>query len=292
MNTRALRCFIEVYERKSVAAAAREIYISPQGLSKIIKQLEYDLDTELFFRGVQGMEATEAGELLYARARHICYLLDDIKKEISILGGSKGALHVVLTYSSSAALPYETILKFSEQGQKIDITIEEYPDEYPMANLFQEEADVGILLGHEGIPNCDYELLVRGRTVICVSASHPLAGKGELSLKDLEGVELVIKSSEPGKENPLILACREAGVQPKIRYSTGNPASMRSSCLVGNTATESLDIIEKAFTHKDVVVLPLKEKISRNIYLVSRDRDIQNRAVTQFQAYVKEQIRR
>ncbi len=40
MNTRTLRCFIEVYEKKSIAAAAKEVYISPQGLSKIIRQLE------------------------------------------------------------------------------------------------------------------------------------------------------------------------------------------------------------------------------------------------------------
>jgi len=292
MNERALRCFIEVYDKKSIAAAAPEVFISPQGLSKIIKQLEYDLDAELFFRGAQGMEATEAGELLYARARHICYLLDDIKKEISILGGSKGALHVVVTYSTAVAISYETILRFAEANPNFDLKVEEYPDEYPIHNLFQEEADVGILLGHEGIPNCDYETLVKSHTVICVSKDHPLAKRNELSLKDLDGLDLVIKSTEPGKENSLIEACKKAGYSPKVKYATGNPTSLRSSCINAKTPTESLDIIERAYPHKDVIVLPLSERISQNIYLVSRDRDIQNRAVTQFQSYVREHILR
>lgn len=292
MNARALRCFIEVYDKKSVAAAAREVFISPQGLSKIIKQLEYDLDTELFYRGVQGMEATEAGELLYARARHICYLLDDIKKEIGILGGNKGALHFVMTYSTMVAISYETILAFSEVNPDFRLKVEEYPDEYPIHNLFQDEADVGILLGHEGIPNCAYETLVRGRAVICVAKDHPLAGRGEISLKDLDGIDLVIKATEPGKENPLIEACRKAGFAPVVKYATGNPTSLRSSCINGKTATESIDFIELAYPHKDVIVLPIKEKIPQNIYLVSRDRDIQNRAVTKFQTYIKEHIKR
>ena len=81
MNTESLEYFIKVYEKKSFNAAAKDLFITPQGLSKMVKQLEMDLETELFYRGSRGVEPTEYGELLYARAKHICYLIEDIKKE-------------------------------------------------------------------------------------------------------------------------------------------------------------------------------------------------------------------
>ncbi|KGE71980.1 LysR family transcriptional regulator [Spirochaeta lutea] len=291
MNTRALKCFIEVYEKKSVAAAAREIYISPQGLSKIIKQLEYDLETELFFRGAQGMEATEAGELLYARARHICYLLDDIKKEISIIGGSKGTLNVVVTYSTSAIVPYEMLHRFSNLNPNLQIKIDEYPDEFAVNDLFQDEADVGIVLGHEGIPNCSYELLVPGRTVIIVGPDHPLASRNEISLDDLKNHQLVVKTMEPGRDSHLVEECKSRGFDPGVLYSTGNLTALRNSCIRTGVAAESVDFVEQAFPSDQVRVLPLKERIPQNIYVISRDRDIQNRAVTLFQTFLRENFR-
>lgn len=120
MNTESLEYFIKVYEKKSFNSAAKDLFITPQGLSKMVKQLEMDLETELFYRGSRGVEPTEYGELLYARAKHICYLIEDIKKEISIMSGSKGILNLMVTYSTAAALPMNLLLGF--------------PKEYPNTN--------------------------------------------------------------------------------------------------------------------------------------------------------------
>lgn len=292
MNTRTLRCFIEVYEKKSIAAAAKEVYISPQGLSKIIRQLEYDLDTELFYRGAHGMEPTEAAEVLYARARHIIYLLDDIKKEISILGGSKTALHMVISFSGSLAVPYEILQRFMEVQPQVQLKIDEYPDEYPINELFQDEADVGIVLGHEGIAHCTYEILVPGRTVIVAKKGHPLSEKKELSIQDLRDVTIILKATEPGRDNPLQEACEKAGFLPKILYVSGNLLAARRTCKQSLAVMESVDLIEKVSPDEDLVVILLKEKISRPIYLVSRERDIQNRAVTLLQKFLRENVKR
>ena len=64
MNTKDLKCFQAVYEEKSVSRAARRLFITPQGLSKIIRQLEEELQASLFVRTARGMEATESGKFL------------------------------------------------------------------------------------------------------------------------------------------------------------------------------------------------------------------------------------
>lgn len=45
----------------NITQAARELYLSRQGLSKSMKGLEEELGTALFVRGKKGVEPTEAG---------------------------------------------------------------------------------------------------------------------------------------------------------------------------------------------------------------------------------------
>lgn len=291
MNVRSLQCFIKVYEKRSINAAAREVFLSPQGLSKVIKQLEIDLEAELFSRGAQGMEATESGELLYARARHVCYLMEDIKKEISIINGSSGALNVVMTYAASSVVPPDLVFGFSEQNPNIRIRLREFPDEHPMADLFQEEADVGIILGHEGIPDCHYDLLVPGEVVAVVSKRHRWASRGEISVADLVEEPLVLRSVEEGRDHRLVELCLDRGLSPRVKHESGNIYTLHQLCASGGFTAVSVNLIEASIRDDQVQVLRLKEKIPENLFLVSRKREIQNKAVSLFTTYMLDLVR-
>ena len=67
MDLKELRYFIRVYEEKSINKAATQLFITPQGLSKMIQHLEEDLHTKLFIRSMKGMEPTESGNLFLKR---------------------------------------------------------------------------------------------------------------------------------------------------------------------------------------------------------------------------------
>lgn len=288
MNTESLEYFIKVYEKKSVSSAARDLFITPQGLSKTIKQLEMDLQVELFNRGTHGMEATEYGELLYARAKHVCYLMDDIKKEISIMSGEKSTLSVVVTYSAASGVPPELLLGFSKVHPNIQMKLKEFPDEYPIEKLFQEEADIGLIMGHEGIENCEYDLIVQGEIVVLVSKNHPLAAKDEISVKELEKEPLVIKAVETGKEHSIVDKCLEYGFTPNIKYEIGNIVTAHRLCEADRLVAVSVDFVENALRDDKLKVIRLKEKITQNIYLIIRNRFIQSKAVSLFRSYIKE----
>lgn len=288
MNTEALEYFIKVYEKKSLTSAARDLFITPQGLSKTIKQLELDLQVELFYRGTRGMEATEYGELLYARAKHICYLLEDIKKEISIIDGKKSSLSVAVTYAVTSALSPDLLFGFSEVHTNIQMKLREFPDEYPIGNLFQEEVDVGLIMGHEGIENCDYQMILPGEVVLLIPKSHPLSDKDEISIMELEEEPLVLKSVELGKEHSLVEKCLECGFTPHVKYEIGNVSTAHKLCTMNGLIAVSVDFIEEAFKDEALKIVKLKEKIPQNIYLITRKGAIQSKAVALFRRYVKE----
>ncbi|MBP3950862.1 LysR family transcriptional regulator [Bacillus suaedae] len=288
MNTEALEYFIKVYEKKSVTAAAKDLYITPQGISKMIKQLEMELETELFYRGPRGMEATKAGELLHARAKHIRYLMEDIKKEISIISGKNGTLNVVVTYSATSLLPIDYLYRFSEINPDIQIKLREYPDEYPLSRLFQDEIDVGLVMEPDEIEDCEYEMIAPGEVVIVVSKSHPLAEKDEISLVELENESLVVKSVGAEQENQFLVKCLEHGYTPNVVHEFGSIITAHRLCKLNGVAVVSIDFVEEAYLDEELKIIKLKEKIPQNIYLVFRKRGIQSKSVLLFQSYVKE----
>jgi len=51
MSPRQLEYFLEIYNQKSIKKAAEKLIISPQAVSKTIKEIEEELGVKLFLRG-------------------------------------------------------------------------------------------------------------------------------------------------------------------------------------------------------------------------------------------------
>ena len=65
MDTKMLEAFVKLYEKRSLRQAAEQLYVSPHELSRLLQNLEGELDVMLFTRTPRGMEPTAAGEHLY-----------------------------------------------------------------------------------------------------------------------------------------------------------------------------------------------------------------------------------
>lgn len=85
MNKRQFVYFLEVYKHKNFQTAADNLMISRQGLSKMIIDLEKELQQPLFYRNAKGLEPTKYAILLVP---HIQKILD----EFDFLEGKK---HVI-----------------------------------------------------------------------------------------------------------------------------------------------------------------------------------------------------
>ena len=59
MNKKQLEYFMETYHYRNIQAAADNLYISHQGLSRVIRSLEDELGQALFVRSNRGLEPTD-----------------------------------------------------------------------------------------------------------------------------------------------------------------------------------------------------------------------------------------
>ena len=77
MNRKQLTYFLTVCRTQNIQAAANELFISHQGLSRVLKTLEEELGQPLFLRSNRGLELTDfAGALI----PHVRQLLEDFER--------------------------------------------------------------------------------------------------------------------------------------------------------------------------------------------------------------------
>ena len=61
MDIKDLKVFQTIAKEESITKASRILYMTPQGISKIVKNLEAEMGCRLFTRNKSGMQLTESG---------------------------------------------------------------------------------------------------------------------------------------------------------------------------------------------------------------------------------------
>lgn len=124
INLELYKTFYYVAKNESISRAANELLISQPAISKAIKTLEDQLNTNLFIRKRDGVELTEAGEAIYKKIKDAMDLISSAENDLKTLtnmetgtiniGASKTIIHEFL-------MPY--IKSFHKAYPNINIKI-------------------------------------------------------------------------------------------------------------------------------------------------------------------------
>lgn len=124
VNLELYKIFYYVAKNESISRAANELSISQPAISKSIKTLEEQLNTQLFIRKRDGVILSEIGETIYKKIKEAIELIDSAEDDIESLttlnsgiiniGASKTIIHEFL-------MPY--IKKFHKDFPNIKIRI-------------------------------------------------------------------------------------------------------------------------------------------------------------------------
>lgn len=103
MNQRQLQYFVTVYQTKNIQTAADRLFVSRQGVSKVIRLLEEELGQKLFIRSVRGVIPTDYATILLPHARQLLEEYDAIRGLHTLAAQAKS---VVTIYSLDHVLAY------------------------------------------------------------------------------------------------------------------------------------------------------------------------------------------
>lgn len=231
MNTRDMECFCIITRERSIAKASKVLYMSPQGLSKIIKNLENELGARLLTRTSSGIELTESGQCFYEKVDKILADYREMKNDIlHIEQRYSGVIDLLSAYGILRLLTPECINRFRESYPEIEFSYREYPDREVERRFQKKDGNVAFSIGpfEDGL----YETtrLVGYPVRLLVHDSHPLASRENVSIEDIKGERLFIESSEFKIHHLILDKCWQAGFTPDIAFETSGFSLCHKMC--------------------------------------------------------------
>ena len=196
MDLRALHYFVVVAEERNVTRAAERLKMSQPPLSAQIKGLEAELGVQLFIRGNRQLTITEAGRLLYRRARQILELSEQARQEVQSTEGLAGDLNISLVEGRAPYLLSRWIAGFRQEFPRVAIHLWNGSGDEVMERVQRGLADLALVATPYNAEQLDGFSVGREPWVAMMSKDHPLAAEeGQfLPLRKLVGQPLFIPS--------------------------------------------------------------------------------------------------
>ena len=216
---RHLVYFREVATQLHFRKAAETLAIAQPALSRAIAQLETALDADLLNRTRRGVEITPAGRLLLDRIEPLLRALSSIPTEIKALSsGQVGHIRVAFTGLAMATVLPGILREFNRRFPGVRVELNESPTSTQLAALESGDLGCGFFHPDAPTPHLHTRLLLRERNGILLPATHPLASRPHLQLRDLAATPFVVfpRTHNPGYYDRILAAFNRAGLTPRI----------------------------------------------------------------------------
>ncbi len=126
MNLRQLEYFVAVAEERKITTAAKRLNITQPPLSYEVSALEKELGVKLFVRRPRGVDLTDTGRVLYARATTILGLTESAAREVADVGlGREGTLAIGIISSSGGQVPNDRMRALAKDYPRVSLVLNE-----------------------------------------------------------------------------------------------------------------------------------------------------------------------
>ena len=227
MNLDHYRNFVTIADMGTLSAAAGKLLIAQPALTKQVQAFEEEYGAPLFIRQARHMELTEAGKILYDKAKSIIALDDAAYKEIcACVSGVSGTLSLGSTPASPDPFINDILKSFHKKypGVQFDICEETTPSLLHMVT--DGIVEVAFVRSPDRLPAPLEALISMPEHLIILGKKGNKwidPKKDYVDIKSLRGVPLSI----PRGFAPLITdECLRAGFRPDLlsvsttRYTT------------------------------------------------------------------------
>lgn len=221
MNAHQLRCYVAVVEAGNVSKAAQSLHMTQPPLSILIRKLETHHEVALFNRVKNRLVPTQAGLLLYHRARELLASMQAIQQELQEChSGLRGTITVGCSTSASLFIIPRVVQEIQRQSLEITVQVHEGSTDFVAQRLRDRTFDVGICRSEYIAHDLNTVTLYQEPLMLALPPGHRLLGEPSVSLTELRDEHFLLHRSEtaPGITSMFINACQTAGFSPKVVY--------------------------------------------------------------------------
>lgn len=268
MDFKNIACFLRLCRDQNISAAANNLYMSQQGLSKIIRRMEEELGVTLFKRSHGGVILTPEGILFRERAEHLLETYNGTVQELRQYEQTYvGEVRSVLDLGCLPLLTVRPFLQFMELYPKIGLTFCEHRMENCARLLLSGEADVGFAITPIDEAAFDSIVLLQIQSIVYMPKGHPLTKLSRITLEDFRGFPLAICGSS--SYYSIIRECAATGFDPRIVMSTSDISTTLQCVQSGAGISPFFQGINKSFVcPEDVVMRPFYREPAWQLCLI------------------------
>lgn len=219
VDLRHFRSFVAIAEEGRIGGAATRLFITQPALSRQMQELEREVGEQLFLRVARGVELTEAGHELLPKAR-VAIEAADAVLGVGDEAHPHGRLMLGIPLAGGRQRWFALAQAFVDRFPAVEVELREALSEQLQRQVLEQELDGALVLAPKRVDGLRYSHIVDERLAIWMHHCHPLAGRPELTLADLDGHKITLLGGAVGGASGYNAAIRGlfagAGVQPKI----------------------------------------------------------------------------
>jgi DNA-binding transcriptional LysR family regulator len=236
MDVALLKAFVAVSDSGSFSLAAATLHLTQPAISKRVQQLETQLDTLQFDRIGRLVTPTEAGRLLYPRARHILQELHDTERAIHDLDGAiAGTLTLGTSHHIGLHRLPPVLREFRRGCPEVSLDIAFMDSEQAHDAVLQGRLEIGVItLPPQGVQKkLASQVIWPDPLSIMVATEHALGREETVSLAQLAAHPAVLPG--PGTYTGQILRqlFASANITLDISMSTNYLETLRMLVAIG-----------------------------------------------------------
>jgi len=234
MHLETLKVFCDVVETRSFSVAASQNFVTQSAVSQQIRTLEERYGRRLLERTRGNVQLTPAGEVLYQVSKEIVQRYQDMEARLQVIAQRvAGTVRVATVHS----------IGLYELSAQIKRYLKAYPEvhlhlEYSRSSKIYEDAlrgqiDIGVVAYPSRRPQITVLPFREDRLALACPPGHPLARHRQVSIRKLQGEQLVGYERDIPTRRETDRMLRRYGVEVRYVMELDNVETMKRVIEIG-----------------------------------------------------------
>jgi DNA-binding transcriptional LysR family regulator len=201
MNIQAIRLFLHIMQRGSLAAGAQALNMSPSAASRLLSGLEHTAGLKLFSRDGHSLRPTPEGAQYFNECHRVLVAVDELPHTARRLAsGAQSRLKVGSGARLATSLLIPAIGRFAKRNPDVEVDFH-LTHVHEFSRLASEHFDVAVgALLPATISTVTGSPLFEMPTVAIMPKDHPLAARSFVRVTDVAAHKMIGTSAGPTRD--------------------------------------------------------------------------------------------
>ncbi|PAF33289.1 LysR family transcriptional regulator [Paenibacillus sp. 7516] len=281
MIVESLKVYITVVEQRNFSRAAELLHLSQPGVSLHIRKLEKEFDVKLMHRSPKWVKLTEAGELLYVRAKEMVNLYESAKLDIARLHDHvSGSLQIGASFTIGEYVLPRLFSSFARQYPEVAMEVFIGNSAQVVEAIRDNHMDLGLI--EEDIEAQDLTVtpFMKDELIIVAAEGYPLHTSVNADLEQLQDQVWILREMGSGTRSSSDRFLAQTGLRVNRSYVFNSSQGVKEAVFSGlGIAMLSRWVVKRELSAgmlKEITIPDIH--IERNFSLVRRIGHIPTRA--------------